>query len=172
MEYYIMGLDKRIQNKFILQKFPGRGSVEYDTSYADKVREHTLLHTIESDKSSYPDVLEEPLYMVSQKVREGIELYDETAIYKKVSMVNMPRKKRSEYNVLLVDRIDCLHEDAEFYPDKSIKNLVLDRKKIGDRVIFKVKGIGPAYMIVSLDIVESLLRRNCYGVKFTKVDSV
>ena len=87
-------------------------------------------------------------------------------------MVNMPRKKRSEYNVLLVDRIDCLHEDAEFYPDKSIKNLVLDRKKIGDRVIFKVKGIGPAYMIVSLDIVESLLRRNCYGVKFTKVDSV
>lgn len=172
MEYYIMGLDKRIQNKFILQKFPGRGSVEYDTSYADKVREHTLLHTIESDKSSYPDVLEEPLYMVSQKVREVIELYDETAIYKKVSMVNMPRKKRSEYNVLLVDRIDCLHEDAEFYPDKSIKNLVLDRKKIGDRVIFKVKGIGPAYMIVSLDIVESLLRRNCYGVKFTKVDSV
>lgn len=172
MEYYIMGLDKRIQNKFILQKFPDRGSVEYDTSYADKVREHTLLHTIESDKSSYPDVLEEPLYMVSQKVREVIELYDETAIYKKVSMVNMPRKKRSEYNVLLVDRIDCLHEDAEFYPDKSIKNLVLDRKKIGDRVIFKVKGIGPAYMIVSLDIVESLLRRNCYGVKFTKVDSV
>lgn len=172
MEYYIMGLDRRIQNKFILQKFPDRGSVEYDTSHADKVREHTILHTIESDKSSYPDVLEEPLYMVSQKVREVIELYDETAIYKKVSMVNMPRKKRSEYNVLLVDRIECLHEDAEFYPDKSIKNLVLDRKKIGDRVIFKVKGIGPAYMIVSLDIVESLLRRNCYGVKFTKVDSV
>ena len=172
MEYYIMGLDRRIQNAFVLKKFPDGGAVEYNTFYADKVREHTVLYTEATDHSSYPDVLEEPLYMVSQKVREVIELYDETAIYKKVSMVNMPRKKRSEYNVLLVDRIDCLHEDAEFYPDKSIKNLVLDRKKIGDRVIFKVKGIGPAYMIVSLDIVESLLRRNCYGVKFTKVDSV
>ena len=75
MEYYMMQLDRRIQNKFILQKFPNAGSVEYDTSHAGKVREHTILHTIESDQSSYPDVLEEPLYMVSQKVREVLELY-------------------------------------------------------------------------------------------------
>lgn len=171
MEYYMMQLDRRIQNKFILQKFPNAGSVEYDTSHAGKVREHTILHTIESDQSSYPDVLEEPLYMVSKKVREVLELYDETAIYKKVSIINMPRKKRAEYNVLLVDRIDCLHEDTQFYPDKSIQKLVLDKRKIADRTIFKVKGIGPAYMMVSLDIVESLLRRDCYGVKFTKVES-
>lgn len=171
MEYYIMSLDKRIQNKFILQKFPEAGAVEYDTSHADKVREHTMLHTIESDKSAYPDVLEEPLFMVSQKVKEVLELYDEGAIYKRVSMVNMPRKKRTEYHVLLVDRIECLHQDAEFYPDKSIKKLVLDKEKIADKTIFKVKGIGPAYMIVTTDIVESLLRRGCYGIKFTKVES-
>lgn len=82
MEYYIMSLDKRIQNKFILQKFPDAGTVEYDISEADQLKEHTVLHTIESDKSAYPDVLEEPLYMVSQKVREVLELYDESAIYK------------------------------------------------------------------------------------------
>lgn len=171
MEYYIMELDRRVHNKFILQKFPGTGSVEYDTSDADNVREHTILHTIESDKSSYPDVLEEPLYMVSQKVREVLELYDETAIYKKVSMINTARKTRKEYNVLLIDRMDCLHSDTEFYANKDIKKLILDKEKIGDRAIFKVTGIGPAYIVVSLDIVESLLRRNCYGIKFKKVES-
>ena len=127
MEYYIMSLDKRIKNKFILQQFPNGGSVEYDTSDAEQLREHTVLQTIESDKSTYPDVLEEPIYMVSQMVREVLELYDESAVYKKVSMINTPRNKRTWYNVLLVDRIDCLHQDAEFYPDKSIKRLVLVR---------------------------------------------
>lgn len=171
MEYYIMSLDKRIQNKFILQKFPDAGTVEYDISEADQLKEHTVLHTIESDKSAYPDVLEEPLYMVSQKVREVLELYDESAIYKTVSMLNMPRNKRTWYYVLLVDRIECLHRDTEFYPDKSIKRLVLDREKIGKKTIFKIQGIGPAYVVVTIDIVESLLRRGCYGVRFTKVES-
>lgn len=96
MEYYICELDKSVQNKFIMEKFPESDSVEYDTSNANQVREHTILYTIESDKSSYPDVLEAPLYMVSQKVREVLELYDETAIYKKVSMINMPRKTRKQ----------------------------------------------------------------------------
>jgi len=171
MEYYIMSLDKRIKNKFILQKFPQAGSVEYDTSDANQLREHTVLQTIESDKSVYPDVLEEPIYMVSQMVREVLELYDESAVYKKVSMINTPRNKRTWYNVLLVDRIDCLHRDAEFYPDKSIKRLVLDKEKIAEKTIFKIQGIGPAYMVVTVDIVESLLRRGCYGVRFTKVES-
>lgn len=171
MEYYIMELDKRIQNKFIIQQFPEKGSVEYDTSYADKVKEHTTLYTVETDGSSYPDVLEEPLYMVSAMVRNVLELYDEKAIFKRVSMINYKRKSRKEYAVLLADRIDCLHEETEFYPDKSVKKLILDKSKIGDRTIFKIEGIGPAYMIVTLDIVESLLRRNCYGIKFTKVES-
>ncbi len=171
MEYYIMGLDRRIQNAFVLKKFPDGGAVEYNTSYADKVREHTVLYTEATDHSSYPDVLEEPLYMVSQKVREVLEMYDETAIYRKVSMVNESQKRRDEYNVLLVDRIDCLHSETEFYPDQSIRRLVLDKHKIEDCALFKVKGIGPAYMMVSLDIAESLLRRDCYGIKFVHVES-
>lgn len=171
MEYYIMSLDKRIKNKFILEQFPDGGSVEYDTSNADEVRPHTQLHTIESDKSSYPDVLEEPLYMVSQKVKDVLDLYDESTIYKRVSMVNLPRKKRTDYYVMLVDRIDCLHEEAEFYPDKSVKRLVLDKEKIAEKAVFKIQGIGPAYMVVTLDIMESLLRRGCYGIRFTKVES-
>ena len=171
MEYYIMELDKRVTNKFIIQKFPGPGSVEYSTAQAKDFREHTGLNTIESDKSSYPEVLEEPLYMVSKEIRDILELHDDAIICKEVAMVNLPRKSEKDYAILLTDRIDCLHEEAEFYPDKSIKKLVLDRGKIGERRVFKVKGIGPAYIIVSLDIVESIIRRNCFGVKFTKVES-
>lgn len=169
MEYFIMSQDRRIQNVFVMKEFRGRGSLDYDTSYADKLKDHTSLFTIESDGSSYPDMLEAPLVMVSKKVHDVLELYDETAVYKKVSMINRPKNTRKEYYVMLLDRIDCLHEDATFYPDRSIKQLVLDKEKIGERQIFKIQGIGPAHVIVSLDIAESLLRRSCYGIQFTKV---
>lgn len=172
MEYFIMEMDKRIGNKFIIQKFPGEGSMEYGTDYANKFKDHTGLYTIESDKSSYPEVLEAPLYMVSRTIQEILQLHDDHIVCKEVSMVNLPKKTLKYYAVLLTDRIECLHESAEFYQDKSVKKLVLDKDKIGDRRVFRVKGISPAYVIVSLDIAESVLRRNCFGVKFTKVECV
>ena len=170
MDYFIMEMDKRITNKFGIQRFPGDGSMEYDTTYANKFKDHTGLYTVETDKSSYPEVLEAPLYMVSETIRNILELNDDYIVCKEVSFVNLPRKSLKQYAVLLTDRIDCLHDSAEFYPDKSIKKLVLDRNKIGDRSVFKVKGIGPAYVIVNLDVAESVLRRNCFGVKFTQVE--
>lgn len=168
MEYFIMSQDNRIQNSFIMKEFRGSGSLDYDTSYADKIKEHTSLFTIETDGSSYPEILLAPLLMVSKKVHDVIEMYDETAVYRMVSMINRPRNTRHEYYVMLLDRMDCLHEDTEFYPDKSIKKLVLDLEKIDGRQIFKIAGIGPAYVVVSLDIAESLLRRSCYGIQFKK----
>lgn len=170
MEYYIMEMDKRIGNKFVIQKFPGEGSMEYGTDYANKFKEHTGLYTVETDQSSYPEVLEAPLYMVSEEIRKILELNDDYIVCKEVSMVNLPRQTLKNYAVVLVDRIDCIHETAEFYPDKSVKKLVLDREKIGDRNVFRIKDIGPSYVVVSLDIAESVLRRNCFGVKFTEVE--
>jgi hypothetical protein len=170
MEYYIMEMDKRIQNKFVIQKFPGNGMMEYDTSYATKFKDHTGLLTVESDKSSYPEVLETPLYMVSETIRRVLELHDDHIVCKEVTMANLPKQTIKHYAVLLTDRIECLHDSTELYPDGSVKKLVLDRSKIGDRRVFRVKGISAPYIIVSLDIAESVLRRNCFGVKFSHVD--
>lgn len=169
MEYFIMKFDKRVQNAFRLFDFPGSESMEYGIEDSDKLRDHTSLYTVDFDQGSYPDVIEAPLFMVSQKVKNVIELYDETTEFKAVSIINRNKKKIESYYVLLQERIDCLHEDSDFYLDNSVKELVLDSSKIGERQIFKVKGIGPAYVIVSMDIAESVLRRDSFGVLFEKV---
>ncbi len=171
MEYYIMEADKRIHNRVIIKEFPDNASIEYDTSHASRLKEHTALYTIENDGSAYPEIIEAPLYMVSEKVKEVLDMYDEEAVYKAVSLINRAKQSVQSYHVTLVDRIECLHELTEFYPDKSIKRLVLDKTKLEDRALFKVAGIGPAYMIVSLDVAESLLRRGSFGIKFTHVES-
>lgn len=170
MKYYIMSQDKRIQNPFVLKEFPTSASVDLDTSYGDQLRDHTSLFTIENEGSAYPEMLEAPLVMVEKKIHDVLEMYDETVVYKTVSIINQKKNTRREYYIALIDRIDCLHSTTEFYKDNSLKKLVLDREKIKDRQIFKVAGISSPYVIVSLDIAESILRRGCFGVRFEEVE--
>lgn len=170
MEYFIMEEDSRIMNRVVLQKFPKNNHFEYDTSQAERFRMHTGLYTIDNDKTVFPDIISNPIYMVSKTVKEVLTLYDERAVYKTVSLMNTFRRTSVEYAVMLVDRIECLHESAEFYPDNSIKRLVLDKDKVCGHALFRIAGIGPDYPVVSLDVAESLIRRKCVGIKFTKIE--
>lgn len=170
MKYYIMSQDKRIQNTFVLKEFPTGAAVDFDTSYKDKLKEHTSLFTIENDKSAYPDMLEAPLVMVEKKIYEVLNLYDETVVYKKVSIINQVRNSRREYYVALIDRLDCLHQSTEFYKDNSVAKIVLDKDKVKGRHIFKIAGISAPYVIVSLDVAESILRRKSFGIRFQEVE--
>lgn len=172
MEYYKMMTDQRIMNRFVLKDFPGNESVEYQLKDADKLKDSVILRTVEKDDGAYPDVIEAPIYMVSRMVKDVITLYDETTVFKSAPVMNYGIRQLHPYYILLQDRIDCLHESTTFREDKSLIHLVLDEEKIGNRQIFKIAGIGPAYVIVSMDIAESILRRNGYGIRFEHVDVV
>ena len=57
----------------------------------------------------------------------------------------------------------------EIYPNGTLKELILERKFINDEDVFKVKGTLENFIIVSLPVVESILRRKMYGVAFREV---
>ena len=75
------------------------------------------------------------------------------------------------YFIPIFDELECLHEDSEFNMDRSkIKKIVLSRKAIGESSIFRIADYEKPYVIGNLDIVESILRRNCVGLQLTELE--
>lgn len=170
MKYFIMTQDKRLRNVVQLKEFPTAEEADFDTSYADKVNDNTVLHTVENETSVYPDVFLAPLYLVEDKIYRVAMMYDETLLFKKVSLVNMERATRKSYWLALLDRLDCLHSESRFYPDHSVEHLILDKDKIRGKEMFKIHGISPNWVVVSMNIAESVLRRTPFGVRFEEVE--
>lgn len=134
------------------------GKKDYDFSY-----------TIENENSIYTDIIEAPLYMVSETISRVVTMYDPSVITKRVSLVNREKKTLRKYQLLLLEPIDCLHESSEFYPDKTVKRFILDKEKVKGQEIFQVAGVDRMDVIVSLNIAESVLRRDVFGVQFQEI---
>lgn len=172
MKYYHMYQDKCIVNCVKLRDFPTDESVNFTKEDADKLRESTIIYATDDKNVSYPSLIEAPITMVDQVVQKVIMMYDETIIFKSVAIINKEENTQRRYKVMLLDRVDCLHELTEYKKDKSLLKIVLDSKKVSSLKIFQIEGTKRRDIIVSMDIVESLLRRQVYGIQFDEIDVI
>ncbi|WP_058485600.1 imm11 family protein [Defluviitalea phaphyphila] len=175
MEYFMLSQKKNIPNTVNLyittDKFYQRQQV-IDKEQADEVNEVTNIF-VESNKNNfYPDVIDTPIFLVSDNIKKLIECYDDSPINKCVVLTDSILKEQRIYWLMLLDKIDCLSEKTEFKKDNTLKKLVLDKKKIGNKKIFRIDGIVEKIVVVNLDIAESLLRRFLSGIELTKIESV
>ena len=170
MKYYRMYQDKRIRNAVVLKDFPTDQRVEFGRKDAEKLKEHTILFTLEEENSIYPALLEAPMTMVQEEIWQVIALYDSEVVTKQVSLFNQEKNTRVGYRMLLLDRLNCLHIDSEFYPDHQIRHLLLDQEKVKGKEIFRIAGVTPEILVVSMNLVESILRRKSLGVRFQEIE--
>lgn len=62
-----------------------------------------------------------------------------------------------------------MHSDTVKYPNGELQELILDKRKVRGRDIFRVRGMMENKVVVSLAVAESILRRKPYGVSIKKV---
>lgn len=121
-----------------------------------------------------PDVMLRPMFLVSDALKDIITIYDEEIRWKAVQAMpqseDMVAKTAPLYWAGNYPTQNCIHQEAEFYPDNRIKELVLDRRKIRGQDIFRVGNLLESRIVISLRLAESILRRNLYGVGLTEMD--
>lgn len=172
MKYYRMSQDKKIQNGICFMEFPTQQVVEFDSSYEKVMKKSVTLHVKDNNHTTFPEVIEAPCFMVGEEIYKVIHMYEPDIIFTTAVFKCNESKEIFIYKIGLIDRNDCLHENTEFYKDNSLKRLVLDKKKLEGRHITRIKGITPGDIIVSMAVAESVLRRNCIGVRFEEIEAV
>lgn len=170
MKYFIMEQDKRITNTVILKLFQSGGKIYPTLEQAAQFQANTMLETVENESTIFPDMLMEPLDMVRENIKDVISMYEDSVLWKAVSLFNRERNTLQRYYLLFPKRLPCLHPDTEFSQDGSICHLVLDKERIKGWEIFQIEEAEQKGIFVSLNIVESILRREHYGIRFTEAE--
>lgn len=173
MRYFIMKQDYNLPYSIKLKDFQMTG--QHHVFYKDdesKLNDVSFLYVKGKEDEIYPDFIQNPIYMVSEVVQGVLDMYEDDLIFKKVVLINKEAQNQKTYYHVLTDHIDGLSNQTPFYPDGKEKKLILDRGKIGVHKIFQLKDVRGNYLIVSLEVLESLLRRKVQGILFEEVEVV
>ena len=174
MEYFVLEQSKDVVNSIKLVMVEPKKYTAAMTHKDFKELEDTVVAYAEYERTQeMPDLLKYPTYMVSDLVRKVFEMYDENISFKAVQVFPHRPEFIKEASKLywVYDCIteDCMHKDAVILPNGAVQEMILDKKKLKGREIFRVRGLMENKVIVSLAVAESILRRNPYGIKLERV---
>lgn len=178
MDYFTLSQDLsfihtvRINRYFIPENWKreiakGR-SVEFEFGKLSS-RPHNFL--VDNQKENmYPDLIEAPLPLLSNRLKEIFCSFEKN-IQCSCAILSDPVLRTQEiYWLFALERLECLGDGSEFYPNSTLKKLVLNRKSIGEHCIFRIHGIREKQIVIRFDVAESILRRPMIGIKLERID--
>lgn len=171
MRYFIIKQDQNLSHSIQLRDFNmgGAHKILYKEE-ADQLNDMSMLYILGNADYVYPDFIENPVYLISEKIQKVFDMYQDDLIFKKVILTNKEEQTQQLYYNLLTDHVAALSEKTQLYPDGRAKEIILDGSKIKDYRIFQLKQSLSNYLIVSLEVVESLLRREVIGIQFHELE--
>ncbi len=167
--YFTMEEDKRIHNRIQFRDLKSNVQVEFEPEEVSRIQDITVLFVEGDEDSIYPDVIEAPVYMVSDRLKKVLEMYDATAVYRKVILNQRDENIQRTYWLMIAEKIDCLDESSEWYPNGWNKKAVLERGKTKGRKVFRADGMMHSKVFVHVDVSESIMRRQFDGMIFHSV---
>lgn len=173
MRFFRMKQDKTLPDVIQFRDFDlcGPRHVFYKED-ADNLNDFTMMYTAEKSGETSPDFIQSPIQMVSDTVKQVFVMYEDYMVFPSIVITNSKEERMLKYYHLLPERLDVFSEQTEFYPNGSVKRLVLDKDKIGENKVFMLPDLRFSHPFVSLEVVESLLRRKVTGILFEEVEVV
>lgn len=171
MRFFTIEQDKALQDQIRFRDFDINGPRHiFYKEDRDEIQESTMIYLTKDSGEAAPDFIQSPVYLVSDQVKKVFDVYEDDMVFKTVTIAHKERETIWVYHHLLLERLDAFAEETEFYTNGSIKRLVLDPEKIGDHKVFLLNDKRFPNPLISLEVAESLLRRNVMGIIFKEVE--
>lgn len=171
MRFFTMEQDRTLQDIIQFRDFDigGPRHIFYKEDAAD-IDSSVTLYLAPKTGETAPDYIQYPVHMVSDKVKKVLDMYEDDMVFRTIVITSKENDTLSVYHHLLLERMDMFSEQTEFYQNGSIKRLVLDADKIGEHKVFMLNDKRFNLPYVSLEVVESLLRRGVTGIIWKEVE--
>ncbi|MGG4213885.1 DUF1629 domain-containing protein [Paenibacillus sp. FSL L8-0638] len=162
--YYVLLEDTRILHKIQPSSLPR------NTSFEEFPPVQVLDMTIPVH-GEFSDWLSVSTTLLSNPMKRILEKYNVQARFKRVYLINRKDNQSALYWMPHAPAMDVLSSYAEFdIQGQYIKRLVLDHEKVKGNHFFTVQGIREPFFIISIEVAESLLRRNLSGFRLQPVE--
>ncbi|MFR3729045.1 hypothetical protein [Lacrimispora sp.] len=171
MRFFTMEQDKTLPDMIRFRDFDicGPRHIFYKEDAQD-IDESTMMYLTKDSGEAAPDFIQSPVSLVSDKVKKVLDLYEDDMVFKTVTVADKERETIRVYHHLLLEQLEVFSDRTEFYSNGSVRRLVLDPKKIGEHKVFLLNDKRFPNPFISLEVVESLLRRNVMGIVFKETE--
>jgi len=164
MEYFCLQQDMDFSPNLILT---GLSNVctkdDFIPEKAFDIPDHSVVYPISKKENQYIDILSQQFFMVTEMVKEVFSLYVPEIKYKVFCVIDNRYKIYEYYFAPILSRVSY----KDMHPDPA--SLEITAEQIGDKPIFRIDSQYDNIVVVSLEIAESLLRREIVGAKFLPV---
>lgn len=161
MKYFLIKESERIKNTpHILNWMKKIDEKNLTWGQYHNIPSITTLYAQNSDFTVYPDLLSRPFFMITEKLQSILKLYEPNMDYRQIILIDKNKNITTQYFLPHLQIFDCIGEGTVFNVDHSdFKHIVLDGSKMPDKTIFQLGGVSNRYVVVSLSVLESFLRR-------------
>lgn len=127
---------------------------------------------VEKRQSDYVDFIERPVALLSDKLKQLIERYEPRCSFKPVILAEIAKGKQTPYWLAIPPKVSCLAPETSFQQDGTLKNLVIDEALAAPYPFFQVEGIHETFLVINIELAESILRRGFRGITLQRVDTI
>lgn len=133
----------------------------------DRLPQRQLFVIEPSEKTIFTDIILFPFLLLSPKVTEVIKMYGERCFYREVILLDQVNGKSKLYHLPVFDETDRLFAaDRRMGVSKGVSGEAHDPGK----QVFWVRDSLKRHTIISLDLAESLLKREVAGLGIKEVE--
>ncbi len=169
MKYFELTLDSNIyKNTPRLINWYGVQDVrliKWETYH--KLQNRQIYNIEPSLETVFTDIVSVPFLLVSPMVRDTIKMYGDKVVFKEIILVDSKNQQEHIYYLPVMEENPDI---GMFYMTRNNKR---DNKGfhqwMNERNIFWIRQKGERHTIISLDLAESLLRRNAVGLALKEV---
>lgn len=172
MDYFLLKQDERYKNTpSIMDVFNKIDVRNINLLNSHKLEDMIIFNVKCDEETSFLDILDTQLFLISEDMKKIIEKYSPEIIFKIIPLIDLPHERQENYYLPIFEEVDCLSEKSELNLNKTVvKKIILDKEKIKGKKIFKIKESSKALIVIRLDVAESLLRREFIGICLEKLD--
>jgi len=162
MGFYRIKQDNRVSNflKFV------------DTTSLTQIESQKCVYC-RSEKSSPVDhvslpFMDKPVFIISKDLKNLFNAYQEGGRFfpfftKDINGIGLPLYVFHPFVA------NCLADETEYYKNKLVKTIILDKRRIGSNKIFQVGGVKERYLVVDMEILELMLYNGIYPFSYEPV---
>lgn len=114
--------------------------------------------------------IEKPIYVISDPMKNVLDMYQSKMLFKPCAIGSIKQRRIEIYWLMQPRIIDCLDASSVFHPDGTMKEMVLNRDKIGFNKVFQVDYVRGRYLIVDTEVLERLLREGVHALQWIPVE--
>lgn len=165
MRYYVLEVDRGYLHTPKLKHWYRQLDIQnMKKGVYDSIPKRTLFQIEEHPDTVFVDVIVKPFLLVSNAIKECLELYEPNLTFKEFILLDSKYRKTKDYYLPTLRFVDCLTSNCKFNLDHSeLFYIELDKEKVGERSIFVLQGVSNQYVVVRLDVLESFLLRGATG---------